>query len=93
MKKKIPLTVNEKDRIAALVKYNVLDTPQEEEFDSITKLASYICQTPIALISLIDEDRQWFKSKIGLEVTETKREVSFCQHAIKDDALFEIPNA
>lgn len=93
MKNKSAPSASEKDRLEALLKYKILDTPQEEEFDSITKLASYICQTPIAVIALTDENRQWFKSRIGLDVTEILRDISFCQHTILGDALLEIPNA
>ena len=84
---------NEPGRLAALDRYAVLDTPAEVEFDDFTKLASQICQTPIALISLLDERRQWFKSKVGLEVAETPRNLSFCQHTIQGSELLEIPDA
>ncbi|CAH0996499.1 Sensor histidine kinase RcsC [Emticicia aquatica] len=91
--KKVPFPFNEKERLNALLNYNVLDTFSEDEFDDITKLASYICQVPIALISLIDEKRQWFKSRIGLDITETPRNISFCQHAIMDNGIFEVVDA
>ena len=64
-------------RVATLEKYAILDTEPEQAFDDLTLLASYVCKTPIALISLVDEDRQWFKSKIGLSVSETPRQVAF----------------
>ena len=77
-----PVPANEADRLAALRSYNVLDTLEESDFDELTELASAICQTPVALISLVDKDRQWFKSHKGTDVTETERDVSFCAHAI-----------
>lgn len=83
----------EKARIAALHSYNILDTEGEEEYDRIVKVASYICGTPISLISLVDTDRQWFKSNHGLNLKETSRDVSFCSHAIKQDGTMEINDA
>ena len=84
---------NELARLSALARYEVLDTVSEQEFDDITLLASQICEVPIALISLIDGDRQWFKSSVGLAATETSREISFCGHVIHGNDLFEISNA
>ena len=86
---------NEKERLDVLKNYNILDSLPEEEYDAITKIASSICNTSIALVSIIDENRQWFKSAHGIEgVTETPREVSFCSHAILDpNELFIINDA
>ncbi len=85
---------NEEDRLNALRSFQILDTAEEEEFDNITFLASVICQTPISLISLIDTDRQFFKSHFGLPVSETSRDYSFCAHAIhQPQILFEVADA
>ena len=88
-----PLPPNEADRQHTLDKLELLDTPAEQEFDDITKIASYICGTPIALISLVDKDRQWFKSRVGLDIPETPRSIAFCAHAILGDDIFEVPDA
>ncbi len=84
---------NEKKRLHVLWQYDVLDTVPEEVFDDLTELAARICEAPIALISLVDENRQWFKSRVGTTMTETAREISFCAHAIKQPDLFIVPDA
>ncbi|MBM9579631.1 response regulator [Leptospira sp. 201903070] len=84
---------NEDARLKALRSYQILDTASEEKFDSLTQIAAFICDSSIALISLIDSDRQWFKAKVGLEEIETPRNISFCQYAILHDELFEVEDA
>ncbi len=79
-----PPPTNEADRLAALHAYDILDTDPEEAFDDLVSVAARICDTPIALVSLIDEHRQWFKARVGLEATETPRDVAFCSHALLD---------
>ncbi|MBI3850798.1 MAG: GAF domain-containing protein [Verrucomicrobia bacterium] len=88
-----PSPKNEKKRLKILWQYELLDTMPEEAFDDLTALAAHICEAPIALISLVDENRQWFKSKVGISVNETSRDVSFCAHAILQTDLFIIPDA
>ncbi|MGK9066335.1 PAS domain S-box protein [Stutzerimonas chloritidismutans] len=89
----VPTPPRELSRLATLLRYEILDTPDESAFDDFTHLASYICQTPIALISLLDDRRQWFKSRQGLEASETPREISFCTHAIEGPEVFEVTDA
>src|SRR4029450_824530 len=84
------MPIDEAARLEALRRYRILDTDPEQAFDDLALLASYICQTPIALISLIDEDRQWFKSHIGITVNETSRSIAFCAHAIQQDGIFTV---
>ena len=84
---------HESERQAALDRLNILDTLPEAEFDDLVLIAAQICKTPVAVISLIDDARQWFKSKIGLEISETSREVAFCAHAILQEDVFVVNNA
>jgi GAF domain-containing protein len=88
-----PIPNDEKKRLKVLWQYEVLDTVPEELFDDLTELAARICEAPMALISLVDEKRQWFKSKVGATVNETARDVSFCAHAITQPGLFIVPDA
>jgi len=90
--KAAPLPANETNRLAALRRYRILDTDPEKSFDDLTYVASFICQTPIALVSFVDKDRQWFKSRIGLDAKETSREVSFCGHAILKPETLIVPD-
>ena len=89
-----PLPPNETARLAALRSLEIVDTAPEEVFDDLAALAASICQTPIALISLVEEDRQWFKSRVGWTTTsETPRDISFCGHAILQPDLLVVPDA
>jgi len=83
----------ETQRIEELLRYEILDTEDEATLDELTQLASAICDAPISLISLVDKDRQWFKSRVGLNTPQTSREIAFCSHTILQDQIFEIPDA
>ena len=85
--------MNEASRIAALRAYDILDTAEEEIFDSITRAAAEVCSTPIAALSFIDTNRQWFKSTLGFNLKEMSREISFCAHAINGQDLFVVEDA
>ena len=90
--KKPDIPENEDSRLDTLLALKVLDTPPEERFDRLTRMAKQLFDVPIAVVSLVDKDRQWFKSCVGLDVSETPRNISFCGHAILSDELFIIPD-
>ncbi|MGB0722440.1 MAG: sensor histidine kinase [Gammaproteobacteria bacterium] len=88
-----PTPENEQERLQALRDYGILDSGHEQAFDQLTRLASRICGTPISLVSLIDADRQWFKSRVGLDADQTPRDQAFCAHAIADDQTLIVDDA
>lgn len=88
-----PFPDNESQRLNALTELEILDSIEEQPYDDLTALAAHICDTPIALVSLVDADRQWFKSHFGLAARQTPRELAFCSHAILDDALMEVSDS
>jgi|HubBroStandDraft_5_1064220.scaffolds.fasta_scaffold22138_4 diguanylate cyclase (GGDEF)-like protein len=88
-----PLLQNEAERLRALDEYEILDTEGEEAFDELTRLAAFVCGTPISTMTLIDEHRQWFKSKVGVGSQETPRDIAFCSQAINDNQAFIVPDA
>jgi len=88
-----PRPFDDEQRLDALNSFAVLDTPAEPVFDRITSLVSRIFGVPIALISLVDRNRQWFKACVGLDVRETSRDLAFCAHAILSDAVMVVPDA
>jgi anti-sigma regulatory factor (Ser/Thr protein kinase) len=86
------MVADEARRLNALHSYRILDTMPEQAFDDLTLLASQVCGTPIALITLVDENRQWFKSRVGIDLAQTERSISFCTHAIQREGLFIVPD-
>lgn len=93
MNKKLPVPLNETERLKRLHYYDILDSLPENAFDDLTELAANILDVPIVLVSLIDKDRQWFKSKYGLDADQTPRDISFCQFAIMGNEIFEVEDA
>ncbi|SEM33673.1 GAF sensor signal transduction histidine kinase [Stigmatella aurantiaca] len=91
--KSAPLPRNEEARLENLVSHGILDTPPEQGFDDLVRLASLFCAAPVALVSLIDQGRQWFKARVGTEATETPRDIAFCSHAILQEGLLVVPDA
>jgi len=91
--KSAPLPEQENDRLAELRRYHVLDTPNDPAFDRVTRIASELFGVPMALVSLVDENRQWFKAFVGLSASETSRDVAFCAHAILKDEVFIVEDA
>jgi GAF domain-containing protein len=87
------MSTNDAARVDVLQRYAILDSEPEQAFDDLTLLASYVCKTPIALISLVDEDRQWFKARIGISATQTSRDIAFCSTAIQQTDVFVVPDA
>jgi GAF domain-containing protein len=87
-----PTSMPEVARLAALDRYAILDTEPEQTFDDIVILAAHVCGTTMAMLSLVDENRQWFKSRVGVEVRETSRDSSICSHAIQQRDLFIVPD-
>src|SRR3982074_2485865 len=87
------MSMDDAARVSALQKYAILDSEPEQAFDDLTFLASYVCKAPIALISLVDENRQWFKAKVGISATETSRDIAFCSTAIQQPDVFVVPDA
>jgi GAF domain-containing protein len=85
--------VNEADRLESLYSYNILDTDPEQSLNELVQLSAFICGTPISLVSLIDDKRQWFKAAVGLNVKETPREHAFCQYAMRANDVYEVPDA
>jgi GAF domain-containing protein len=88
-----PLPTNEAERLAALKEYHILDSGAEQSYDDITALAAHICEAPIAMVSLVDETRQWFKSRVGVAQPQTSREVAFCAHTILQSKPFIVKDA
>src|SRR3954467_3940267 len=88
----VPIPKDEPKRMATLRKYHILDTPPEEDFDNLATLAAHICDTPMALVTIIDSNRQWFKSRLGLAISETSRDVAFCAYAILQRELLVVPD-
>ena len=88
-----PLPDNETDRLSALYGLDILDSAPEQDFDDIVGLAASVCGTPMALVTLVDTDRQWFKARVGTDLTETSRDLSFCAHAILGQDLLVVPDA
>ena len=84
--------VNETERLEALYSYQVLDTDPEQVLNDLVQLSAFICGTPISLISLIDDERQWFKARTGVDVLQTPREYSFCQYAMRANDVYEVPD-
>ena len=83
----------EAERLEALRKYEILDTEPEMAYDDLALLASHICETPMAAITMVDADRQWFKARVGMPVPETPRSISFCTHAIEQRGIYVVPDA
>jgi signal transduction histidine kinase/ActR/RegA family two-component response regulator len=88
-----PIPENESERLRELREYDILDSLPEQSYDDLTSIAAQICGTPIALVSLVDQDRQWFKSRVGLDAVETHRDLAFCSYAILEPDLFIVPDA